>query len=110
MENKLFFLDISKRKYSLSILYPFSKLLYGIGSIYRNEGIDWIYNIISINDFGIIDDNTKKYLEIILRTYIYENYSNICKTKMLKDKVIYILDFLINQNSVVAYMLRDNIL
>lgn len=110
MENKLFFLDISKRKYSLSILYPFSKLLYGIGSIYRNEGIDWIYNIISINDFGIIDDNTKKYLEIILRAYIYENYSNICKTKMLKDKVIYILDFLINQNSVVAYMLRDNIL
>lgn len=110
MENKSFFLDISRHKCYLSILYPFAKLLYGIGSIYRNEGINWIYNIISINDFALIDDNTKMYLEIILRTYIYENYRDICKTKMVKEKVIYILNFLINQNSIIAYMLRDNIL
>ena len=41
---------------------------------------------------------------------IYDNYAKISKLKMLKEKTIHILNFMINQNSVVAYMLRDNIL
>ena len=109
-ENKSFFLEISKEKTNMQLLYPFTKLLYGIGSIYRSETVNWIFNIIENNSNCIIDEATKFYLETVIRTYIYDNYAKISKLKMLKEKTIHILNFMINQNSVVAYMLRDNIL
>ena len=109
-ENKSFFLEISKERTDMQLLYPFTKLLYGIGSRYRSETVNWIFNIIENNPNCIIDETTKFYLETVIRTYIYDNYSNISKLKMLKEKTIHILNIMINQNSVVAYMLRDNIL
>lgn len=109
-ENKSFFLKISEEKTNMQLLYPFTKLLYGIGSRYRSETVNWIYNIIENNSNCIIDEATKFYLETVIRTYIYDNYAKITKLKMLKERTVNILNFMITQNSVVAYMLRDNIL
>ena len=85
----------------------------GIGSLYINDGIIWISDIIEKNkDLAKkeLEPNTVYYIENIVRIYIYKNRENIKKTNSLKQKILIILDFLIEKGSVVGYMLREDIL
>lgn len=99
--------------YCPSVLYSISKLLNGIGSIYLEDGISWISRMLKVNKNLWSDDleaNTIYYLENIVRKYAYTNREKIRKTKQLKQEFLVILDFLIQKESVVGYMLRENIL
>ena len=57
-----------------------------------------------------IEDDTIYYLEHISRKYIYKNREQIKRTKKLKQEILIILNFLIQNGSVIGYMLRENIL
>ena len=112
--NKKFFREVSQRiGHCPSTLYALAKLLNGIGSSYINDGIIWISDIIEKNkDLAKkeLESNTIYYIENIVRIYIYKNRENIKKTIGLKQKILIILDFLIEKGSVVGYMLRESII
>ena len=112
--DKKFFKEVSQKiGHCPSTLYALAKLLNGIGSSYINDGIIWISDIIEKNndlEGKKLETNTIYYIENLIRIYIYKNRENIKKTISLKQKILIILDFLIEKGSVVGYMLREDIL
>lgn len=92
------------------VLCSIVKVLNSIASKFVNNGLNWIYNIISNNEelsLGKYEYETIYYLEILLRKYIVENKNTIKKKKLLRNKVITIFDFMINRGSMHAYLLRE---
>jgi len=112
--NKKFFREVSQRiGHCPSTLYALAKLLNGIGSSYINDGIIWISDIIERNK-GLakkeFESDTIYYIENIVRIYIYKNCENIRKMTNLKQKILSILNFLVERGSVVGHMLRECII
>lgn len=113
-ENSIFFEhiieDIGEHP---SILYALVKLLNGIGNIYQKDGIRWISQILN-KHFNIhskaVDANTQYRLEQLIQKYINENRTQIKKDRKEKEKVIIILNFLAEKESVSAYLLRESII
>ncbi len=96
-----------------SVLYSISKILNSIGSNYTNEGIDWIYTIVQNNrslQLKDLESNTLYCLEKYLRKFIFVNRQKIKEEIRLKNKVIPILDFMIERGSIRGYLLRESIL
>ena len=96
-----------------AVLYSISRVLNTIGSNFKDEGIDWIYTIVSNNlslQLGDLESNTIYYLEKFLRKFTFINKQKIKKDLRLKNKVIPILDFMIERGSEYAYLLRESIL
>jgi hypothetical protein len=112
--NKKFFKEVSQRiGHCPSVLYAIAKLLNGIGSLYLEDGIIWISDIIGRNRDLLknrIDKETIYYIENLLRKYIYYNREKIRKISDLKQRILIILDFLVEEGSVPGYMLREDIL
>lgn len=96
-----------------SVLYSITQILNSIGSKFTKEGIEWIYTIISTNnslELGDLEPNTLYYLEKVMRKFIFMNKGQIKKEIRLKNKVIPILDFMIERGSIHGYLLRESIL
>jgi len=96
-----------------AVLYSITRILNSIGSKFIENGIDWIYTIVSNNsslEMGNLESNTLYYLEKVMRKFIYMNKEQIKKEIRLKNKVIPILDFMIERGSIQGYLLRESIL
>ncbi|WP_218640559.1 hypothetical protein [Paenibacillus odorifer] len=96
-----------------SVLYSIVKISNSIGSNFKDEGIEWLHTIVSNNKFLNLDDlesNTLYYLEMFLRKYIFINRQKIKEEIRLKNKIIPILDFMIERGSIHGYLLRESIL
>src|SRR5690606_2965575 len=96
-----------------AVLYSVAKVLNSIGSNFKDEGVDWIHTIVSSNKFLHLDDlesNTLYYLEKFLRKFIFINRQKIKEEIELKNKIIPILDFMIERGSIHGYLLRESIL
>lgn len=96
-----------------SVLYSIVKILNSIGSNFKDEGIEWLHTIVSTNKSLNLDDlesNTLYYLEMFLRKYIFINREKIKEEIRLKNKIIPILDFMIERGSIHGYLLRESIL
>lgn len=113
-EDTNFFKELSQKiGHCPSVLYSISKLLNDIGSIYLDNGIIWISDMLKINDnlyTEKLETNTIYYIEQSIRKYIYKNREMIKKTRKAKEDTLNVLDYLINKGSVVGYILRENIL
>ncbi len=113
-ENLFFYFNASKDMGHVpSVLYSITRVLNTIGSNFKNEGIDWIYTIVSSHKSLNLDDlesNTLYYLENYLRKFIFINRQKIKEEIILKNKIIPILDFMIERGSIHGYLLRENIL
>lgn len=99
--------------YVPSVLYSITRVLNTIGSNFKNEGIDWIYSITSKHkslNLDSLEYNTLYYLEKYLRKFIFTNRQTIKEEIILKNKVIPILDFMIERGSIHGYLLRESIL
>ena len=95
-----------------SALYAISKLLNDIGSPFINDGVIWISNILANSQDYVdkkLETNTIYYMENLIRKFTFKNREEIKRTKALKNKLIIILNFLIEKGSVVGYMLRESI-
>ena len=95
------------------VLYSVVKVLNSIGTNFKDEGIDWIHTIVSNNSSLNLDDfesNTLYYLEKFLRKFIFINRQKIKEEIRLKNKIIPILDFMIERGSIHGYLLRESIL
>lgn len=96
-----------------STLYSITKVLNSIASNFKSEGIEWIYNIVSNNeslDLGDLELNTMFYLEKFIRKFIFINKQKIKEEIRLKNKIIPILDFMVERGSINGYLLRESIL
>ena len=96
-----------------AVLYSIVRVLNSIGSNFKDEGIEWIHTIVSNNSFLNLDDlesNTLYYLEKFLRKFIFINRQKIKEEIRLKNKIIPILDFMIERGSIHGYLLRESIL
>lgn len=96
-----------------TVLYSVVKVLSSIGTNFKEEGIDWINTIVSNNKSLQLDElesNTLYYLEKFLRKYVFINRQRIKEEIRLKNKIIPILDFMIERGSIHGYLLRESIL
>jgi hypothetical protein len=87
-------------------------LLIEAGGDYFDYGVDWISYILKNNNLiqKEIKENTLNYIENYIRLYIYKNREKIKHDNELKQKVIVILNFLIEKGSVIGFLLRERIL
>lgn len=112
--NKTFFKEISdKLGHCPSTLYSVSRLLNNIGTPFLDDGIAWISDMLKNNAnlaTAKLETNTTYHLENLVKKYVYKNREKIKRTKVLKQTLLVILDFLIKKGSVEAYMLREGIL
>lgn len=96
-----------------SVLYSITRVLDTIGSRFKIEGIDWVYNIASSNSLLKLEDlesHTLIYLERLMRKFVFSKKQKIREEIRLKNKVIPILDFMIERGSIHGYLLRESIL
>jgi hypothetical protein len=113
--NTRFFLKVSREiGNDPSTLYSICKMINGIGSIYLNDGITWIFNIINAHSEWLndkqFDMNNIYYLERVTKKYLFLNRDKIRITFQLKHELLTILDFMIEKGSSIGYLLRENVL
>ena len=112
-ERKTFFSELTQKLGGDdSYLYSLSKLLCGLGSIYLEDGILWLSSAIKSNKINLYRDNkgnTIFYLEKVVRTYMFMNREKVRRTAKLKSAVIINLNFLIENGSIVGYLLREDV-
>ncbi|ULJ60021.1 AVAST type 4 anti-phage nuclease Avs4 [Wielerella bovis] len=95
-----------------AVFYSITRVLYSVGSNFHEDGINWLSNIVSVNpklELRNLESNTLFYLEMVLRQYIFINREKIKKDFKLKNKIIGILNFMVERASVRGYLLRENI-
>lgn len=86
------------------------RLINGIGRIFWEQGIYWINNLIAKNKNALQDKNTFYFTEKYIFEYIETKNDEIRKDLKLKEKVINILDLLIENESAKSSILREKIL
>lgn len=96
-----------------AVLYSLAKLLNEIGSGFASEGILWVSEIIK-RDVNLADEkletNTIYYVENLVRGFVLRNRHKVRTTPQIKEAILVILNFLIEQGSVTAYLVREDVL
>ena len=96
-----------------AVFYSLAKLLNEIGSPFAVDGIFWISGILEQGS-GLanteLETNTAYYLENLLRGYVLRNRHKVRTTPQIRTAVLVVLNFLLEQGSVTAYLIREDIL
>lgn len=82
----------------------------GIASYYMVNGLDWLCDIISVHsdiELGDKEVNTVVYMEMAMNKFVRQNRMAIKQDNLLRRKVVDILSFMVERNSVQGYMLRE---
>ena len=66
--------------------------------------------MIERNKTNKLETNTIYYIENVVRKYVFLNRSKVRQDIKVKNKILVILNFLIERSSVNAYLLREDIL
>lgn len=93
-------------------LYSIARNMNYITSRYVDKGIEWLYEITSNHPTINLRDreaNTIFYMERFIGKVVRKNRNEIRKNKRTKNMLVTILTFLVERNSVQAFMLRDMI-
>lgn len=96
-----------------SVLYSIARVLNTIGSNFQEEGIEWIYTITVSNrnlNLNNQESDTLYNLEIFLRKFVFVRKEKIKTNIRLKNKILSILNFMIERGSIHGYLLREEIL
>lgn len=112
-DNIEFYQQLSlKLGYVPVVLYSITKVLNTVGYDFLDEGIEWIYNIVNLNNHlwqRELFINTLYYMEEYMQRYLYVYKDELRKSPDKRNKVIRILDFLVSRGSVCGFMLREEI-
>lgn len=110
----LYYKEIAEKlSYHPDVLGSILKLVNGIATVHFKFGISIVADMFrKSNGFeGIgINDDIVQYLEITIRKFVNQHRSEIRRRVNLKSDVITILNWLVKQESVLGYMLRDDLL
>lgn len=113
VDKKFFFDELtSELGSSCKYLNNLIDLVTGIGEIYQEDSIYWLARSIKENEDKIVKHRDFKglidRLENLLRKFCLRNRDKIKSTVRLKKAVTSLLNFLVSQESVTGYMLRDD--
>ena len=92
------------------VVYSIAKSLNGLASDFFESGINWLYRIASKHSSIKLRDyqsSTIFYMEKLFNNYIRKNRMTIRRDNIKKQKIIDILSFMVERESVQAYMLRE---
>ncbi|MCQ2201637.1 MAG: ATP-binding protein [Bacteroidales bacterium] len=92
------------------VMFSIAKSLNGLANDYIEQGIEWFYRIVhkySAIELRDYQSNTIYYMEKLFSKYIRQNRMTIRSNNMKKQKIIDILSFMVERESVQAYMLRE---
>lgn len=92
------------------VMFSIAKSLNGLASDYIEQGIDWLFRIVQQHSSIELRDyqsNTIFYLEKLFNKYIRKNRMIIRGDNIKKRKIIDILSFMVERESVQAYVLRE---
>lgn len=96
-----------------AVLYSLAKLLNEIGSGFAADGIFWVSSGIE-RGINLADEkleaNTIYYLENLVRGFVLRNRQKVRTTPQIKAAILLILNFLLEQGSVTAYLVREDVL
>lgn len=113
-DNSLWLYDSASQDcgHSATTMYSIARNLNYFARRFENKGIEWLYAMVSKNpsiDLQKVEFNTIFYMERFIGEVIRKNRSEIRKYKSKRSKLITILTFMVERNSVQAFMLRDMI-
>ena len=112
-DRKVFFENLTEKiGGNEAYLYSLAKLLCGPGNSYLNSGIFWLSSAIADHEISLsrdYRDNTIWYLEKATRKYIFLNRDKARRDTKVNVALLCILDYLIENGSVVGYLLREDI-
>lgn len=110
----LYFKEITEKlSYHPYVLWSMLKLVNGIGTVHFKLGMSIIADMFrNSNGFdGVsIEADIVQYLEITTRKFVNQYRSEIRRNIKIKSDVITILNWLVEQESTLGYMLRDDLL
>ena len=92
------------------VIYSIAKSLNGLASDFLEHGIDWLYRSVHTHtsiELRDYESNTIYYMEKFFNKYIRNNRMTIRRDNVKKQKIIDILSFMVERESVQAYMLRE---
>ena len=92
------------------VIYSIAKSLNGLASDFLEHGIDWLYRSVHTHtpiELRDYESNTIYYMEKLFNKYIRNNRMAIRRDNVKKQKIIDILSFMVERESVQAYMLRE---
>lgn len=95
-----------------NILYSLAGILVGKSDHIFEKSLDWLYIIVNQHpglNLGENEEITITNLETIMNKYVRKNKMKIKRNKELRKKVVEILTFMVNRNSIQGYMLREMI-
>ncbi|RTL55636.1 MAG: hypothetical protein EKK46_06255 [Rhodocyclaceae bacterium] len=96
-----------------AVLYSLAKLLNEIGSGFASDGIFWVSETLERGVEHVdeeLEANTIYYLESLVRGFVLRNRHKVRTTPQIKAAILIILNFLIEQGSVTAYLVREDVL
>ncbi len=93
------------------IFYSITKFTSGIGKRYVEDGITWIANLLKNNTYNDSQllQSACTYLELTLKAYIESNTAKIQESINIKNNLLLITNFLVNQGSTIGSLLRNNL-
>ena len=95
------------------VLYALAKVLTDAGSGFASDGLRWIAGMVSRHrnlwTTGL-EPNTMYYLEAFVRRFLSVHHRAVRRDATVRSNMLVLLDFLIEQASVYAYMARERIL
>lgn len=95
-----------------SVLYSIAKVMNGIVKNNIQEAIDWVYTVVHAHeDLNLreLNFNTVFYLEQALNEYIKTGKKFIRQHNPLREKLLVILTFMAERESIMAYRLRERL-
>jgi hypothetical protein len=98
--------------YVPSVLYSITKAMNGLIKGNIREAIDWVYTIVKAHEdlnLGDLNSVTIFYLEQALNGYIKINKKYIRQHNPLREKLLAILTFMAERESIMAYRLRERL-
>ena len=96
---------------SKAVLYSLAKMLNEVGHDHLEEGVSWLARCIEkAGHEPELETNTLYYLEIIARRLRRQSRHVIKTNVSFRQKVLVILNFLVNKGSVAGYRLREDLL
>jgi hypothetical protein len=110
---KLFFERVAEELGgSPDVLYALAKVLNEVASPFATEGVLWLSGILEKHP-NIWDEeleaNTIYYLERFVRGYVLRNRHKVRITPQIRDRVLIILNVLLEKGSVTAYLVREDV-
>lgn len=109
----LYYKEIAEKlSYHPDVLWSMLKHVNGIGTVHFKMGLSIIADMFrNSNGFDGISINADlvQYLEITIRKFVNQHRSEIRRITKIKSDVVTILNWLVEQESVLGYMLRDDL-